>query len=112
MNHGSVDVFLVVAGVCVWQWLTYGCSHHGFACETAFTAQSTGDLMSLIMLRRDIVKDDSGAYAVFTEQGSSASHTTAAQDHACYCKITMLRWTSSRDAVSSYTENGGRSKIA
>ena len=31
------------------------------------------------MLRRDIVKDDSGAYAVFTEQGSSASQMTAAK---------------------------------
>ena len=30
------------------------------------------------MLRGDIVKDDSGAYAVFTEQGSSASQMTAA----------------------------------
>ena len=27
---------------------------------------------------RDIVKDDSGSYAVFTEQGSSASQMTAA----------------------------------
>ena len=31
------------------------------------------------MLRRDIVKDDSGSYAVFTEQGSSASQVTAAK---------------------------------
>ena len=31
------------------------------------------------MLRGDIVKDDSGAYAVFTEQGSSASQMTAAK---------------------------------
>ena len=31
------------------------------------------------MLRGDIVKADSGAYAVFTEQGSSASHVTAAK---------------------------------
>ena len=32
-----------------------------------------------IVLRGDIVKDDSGSYAVFTEQGSSASQTTAAK---------------------------------
>ena len=32
-----------------------------------------------IVLRGDIVKDDSGAYAVFTEQGSSASQVTAAK---------------------------------
>ena len=30
-----------------------------------------------IVLRGDIVKDDSGSYAVFTEQGSSASQVTA-----------------------------------
>ena len=32
-----------------------------------------------VVLRCDIVKDDSGSYAVFTEQGSSASHRTAAK---------------------------------
>ena len=31
------------------------------------------------MLRGDIVKGDSGSYAVFTEQGSSASQMTAAK---------------------------------
>ena len=32
-----------------------------------------------VVLRGDIVKDDSGAYAVFTEQGSFASQMTAAK---------------------------------
>ena len=32
-----------------------------------------------VALRGDIVKDDSGSYAVFTEQGSSASQMTAAK---------------------------------
>ena len=32
-----------------------------------------------VLLRGDIVKDDSGAFAVFSEQGSSASHMTAAK---------------------------------
>ena len=32
-----------------------------------------------VVLRGDIVKDDSGSYAVFTEQGSSASYMTAAK---------------------------------
>ena len=32
-----------------------------------------------VVLRGDIVKDDSGSYAVFTEQGSSASQTTVAK---------------------------------
>ena len=31
------------------------------------------------VLRGDIVKDDTGSYAVFTEQGSSASQMTAAK---------------------------------
>ena len=32
-----------------------------------------------VVLRGDIVKDDSGSYAVFTEQGSQASQMTAAK---------------------------------
>ena len=32
-----------------------------------------------VVLRGDIVKDDSGTSAVFTEQGSSASQMTAAK---------------------------------
>ena len=32
-----------------------------------------------VVLRCDIVKDNSGSYAVFTEQGSSASQMTAAK---------------------------------
>ena len=32
-----------------------------------------------VVLRGDIVKDDSGSYAVFTEQGSSASQVMAAK---------------------------------
>ena len=32
-----------------------------------------------VVLRGDIVQDDSGSYAVFTEQGSSASQMTAAK---------------------------------
>ena len=32
-----------------------------------------------VVLRGDIVKDDSGSYAAFTEQGSSASQMTAAK---------------------------------
>ena len=41
-----------------------------------------------VVLRGDIVKDDSGAFAVFTEQGSSASQMTAAK--IMDCKITEL----------------------
>ena len=34
-----------------------------------------------VVLRGGIVKDDSGSYAVFAEQGSSASQMTAAKSH-------------------------------
>ena len=34
---------------------------------------------SRVVLRDDIVKDDSGSYAVFTEQGSSISQMTVAK---------------------------------
>ena len=47
----------------------------------------------------DIVKDDSGSYAVFTEQGSSASQMTAAKSHGYHLQIAWLRWTSSRRSI-------------
>ena len=40
-----------------------------------------------VVLRGDIVKDDSGSYAVFTEQGSSASQMTAAKMLQNYSKF-------------------------
>ena len=43
-----------------------------------------------VVLPSDIVKDDSGACAVFTEQASSASQMTAAENIGRYCKITSL----------------------
>ena len=55
------------------------------------------------MLRGDIVNNDSGSYAVFTEQGSSASQRTAAK----VMDITsMLPGCSGQaaDAVSAYTQ--------
>ena len=48
-----------------------------------------------VVLRGDIVKDDSGAYAVFTEQGSSASQMTAAKGHGYHLQTAGLRGTSS-----------------
>ena len=55
-----------------------------------------------VVLRRDIVKDDSGSYAVFTEQGSSASQMTAAKIMDI---ISRLRGCARQaaDAVSAYT---------
>ena len=40
--------------------------------------KNTKNIKVEFVLRGDIVKDDSGSYAVFTEQGSSASQMTAA----------------------------------
>ena len=42
-----------------------------------------------VVLRGDIVTDDSGNYAVFSEQGASASHLTAAKIHG-HIKITRF----------------------
>ena len=64
-----------------------------------------------VVLRGDIVKDDSGSYAVFTEQGSSASQMTA-KNHGYYLQIARLRWTSSGSSIRIYPgKNGGCSKI-
>ena len=48
-----------------------------------------------VVLRGDIVKDDSGSYAVFTEQGSSASQMTAAIVMDIISRLAWLRRTSS-----------------
>ena len=45
-----------------------------------------------VVLRGDIVKDDSGSHAVFTEQGSSTSQMTAAKSHGYHfrdCQAAM-----------------------
>ena len=43
-----------------------------------------------VVLRGDIVKDDSGSYAVFTEQESAASQMTAAKNHGYHLQIARL----------------------
>ena len=62
----------------------------------------------LVALRGDIVKDNSGSYAVFTEQGSSASQMTTAKIMFFYLQIAWLRWTSSRRGISLYPSENGR----
>ena len=65
------------------------------------------------MLSGDIVKDDSGAYAVFTEQGSSASQMTAANVMDVIARIPGLCRTSRRRSISVHSsKNGRRSGIA
>ena len=56
-----------------------------------------------VVLRGDIVKDDSGSYAVFTEQGSSASQMTAAKIMDIISRLPGCAGQAA-DAVSAYTQ--------
>ena len=56
-----------------------------------------------VVLQSDIVKDDSGAYAVFTEQGSSASQMTAAKVMDIISRLPGCAGQAA-DAVSAYTQ--------
>ena len=56
-----------------------------------------------VVLRRDIVKDGSGSYAVFTEQGSSASQMTAAQIMDIISRLPGCNGQAA-DAVSAQTQ--------
>ena len=65
-----------------------------------------------VVLRGDIVKDDSGSYAVFTEQGSSASQMTAAKVMDIISRLPGCAWTSSWCSICLYPSKNGRcSKI-
>ena len=55
-----------------------------------------------VVLRSDIVKDDSGSYAVFTEQGSSASQMTAAKVMDIISRLPGCDGQAA-DAVSAYS---------
>ena len=56
-----------------------------------------------VVLRGDIVTDDSGSYAVFAEQGSSASQMTAAKIMDIISRVPGVR-RQAADAVSAYTQ--------
>ena len=56
-----------------------------------------------VVLRGDIVKDDSGSYAVFTEQGSSASQMTAAKVMDIISRLPGCAGQAA-DAISAYTQ--------
>ena len=56
-----------------------------------------------VVLRGDIVKDDSGSYAAFTEQGSSASQMTAAKIMDIISRLLGCDGQAA-DAVSAYTQ--------
>ena len=65
-----------------------------------------------VVLRSDIVKDDSGSYAVFTKQGSSASQMTAAIVMDIISRLPGCAGQAA-DAVSAFfpSQNGGCSQI-
>ena len=56
-----------------------------------------------VVLRGDIVKDDSGSYAVFTEQGSSASQMTAVKVMDIISRLPGSAGQAA-DAVSAYAQ--------
>ena len=54
-----------------------------------------------VVLRGDIVKDDSGSYAVYRTTIISISNDSR-QDHGYHLQIARLRWTTSRRSISLY----------
>ena len=60
-------------------------------------------LKGRVVLRADIVKDDSGSYAVFTEQGSPASRMTPAEVMDIISRLPRCSGQAA-EAVSAYTQ--------
>ena len=65
--------------------------------------RSTKKYKGRVVLRGDIVEDDSGSHAVFTEQGSSASQMTAAKVMDIISKLPGCAGQAT-DAVSACTQ--------
>ena len=66
-----------------------------------------------VVLRGDIVKDDTGAYAVFHRTSIVSLASDCCKSNGRYCEITRMRWTSRRRSKSLHPgKNGGRSKVA
>ena len=59
----------------------------------------------------DIVKDDPGSYAAFTEQGSSASQMPAAKVMEIISRLPTMRRTSSRRSIRLHPGQNGRCSI-
>ena len=64
-----------------------------------------------VVLRGDIVKDNSGSYAVFTAQGSSPSQMTAAKIMDIISRLPGCDGQSSRRSICLYPRNGRCSQI-
>ena len=63
-----------------------------------------------LVLRGDSVEDDSGAYAVFTEQGSSAFPMTAPKVMDVFARLPNWEGKAA-DAISAYTEGQKESPL-
>ena len=61
-----------------------------------------------VVLRGDSVKDDSGSYAVFAEQGSSASQMTAAKVMDIISKLPGCAGQAVRCSICQHTGQSGR----
>ena len=64
-----------------------------------------------VVLRGDIVKDDSGSYAVFTEQGSPASQMTAAKVMDIISRLPGCDGQSADAVLAFLKKNGGCTQI-
>ena len=64
-----------------------------------------------VVHRGDIVKDDSGSYTVCTEQGSSASHMTAAKVMDVIARLPGFAKQPTQYQLTPQVKNGGRSRI-
>ena len=61
-----------------------------------------------VVLRGDIVKDDSGSYAVFTEQGLSASQMTAAKVMDIISRLPGCAGQAAQCSICLYPGQNGR----
>ena len=79
--------------------------HHQWTChvKNAELEAKHPNYKGRVVLRGDIVKDNSGSYAVFTEQGSSASQMAAAKIMDIISRLPGCDGQAA-DAVSAYTQ--------
>ena len=81
-------------------------------CHLKNSAEIPKKYLGRVVLRGDIVKDDSGCFAVFAKQGSSASQMTAAKVMDIISRLPKCSGQTA-DAVSAYTQvkNGRCTKV-
>ena len=88
-DEGRKSSFRLTDGHVIWKMLNW--------------RPRTKNIKGRVVLRGDIVKDNSGSYAVFTEQGSSASQMTAAKVMHIISRLLGCAGQAA-DAASAYTQ--------